>query len=122
MRLPVIDPNKLSANQKPLFDELHGSIERYLEGFVTHRPDGTLIGPFNALLHFPNLGQAAWSVFLALNDNPALPPLARKTVILLTGARFASIYEIYSHEASQSEKDFPIPRSARSLPVSVLST
>ena len=99
MRLPVIAPADVSDEQKPLFDKLHASIERYLYDFDTHKPDGTLIGPFNALLHFPKLGDAAWNVFLALNDAPTLPPLAREVVILVTGARAASIYELYSHEA-----------------------
>ncbi len=104
MRLPVIPPAEVSAEQKPLYDQLHDSIARLLGGFVTHKPDGTLIGPFNALLHFPDLGTAAWSVFLALNKEPTLPPLAREVVILLTGSRFASIYEIYSHEAVAKRK------------------
>ena len=104
MRLPVIAPADVSAQQKPLFDKLHDSIARYLDDFETHKPDGTLIGPFNALLHFPKLGDAAWNVFLALNDSPTLPPLAREVVILVTGARAASIYELYSHEVVAARK------------------
>ena len=104
MRLPVIAPADVSAEQKPLFDKLHASIARYLYDFATHKPDGTLIGPFNALLHFPKLGDAAWNVFLALNDAPTLPPLAREVVILVTGAAAASIYELYSHEVVAARK------------------
>ena len=104
MRLPVIAHADVLAEQKPLYDKLHDSIKRYLYDFTTHRPDGTLIGPFNALLHFPKLGDAAWNVFLALNDEPTLPPLAREVVILVTGAAAASIYELYSHEVVAARK------------------
>lgn len=99
MRLPTIAPDQLTAEQRPLFDTLHASIEKYLQGYVTQKADGTLVGPFNALLHSPKLGKAFWGVFLALNDRPTLPTLAREVVILVTGARNASMYELYSHEA-----------------------
>ena len=64
MRLPNIPPDQVSAEQKPLFDKLHTGIQKHLQGFVTQKPNGSLIGPFNALLHFPKLGTPAWDLFL----------------------------------------------------------
>jgi len=104
MRIPTVPPDQLTPEQKPLYDALYDSIEKYLFDFTTHTEDGTLIGPFNAMLRFPDLGTAAWTVFLALTQNPVLPPLAREVVILYTGAATGSLYEIYSHEAVAKRK------------------
>ncbi len=99
MRLPNIHPDQVSAEQQPLFDKLRAGIQEHLQGFVTQQPNGALIGPFNALLHFPKLGMPAWDLFLALAGGSALPKAVRETVILSTGARYGSMYELYSHEA-----------------------
>ena len=99
MRLPNIPPEQVSTEQQPLFDKLHAGIQEHLQGFVTQKPDGSLIGPFNALLHFPKLGTPAWDLFLALAGGSSLPKAVRETVILSTGARYGSMYELYSHEA-----------------------
>ena len=99
MRLPTISPEHLSATQQPLFDKLHTGIQEHLQGFVTQKEDGSLIGPFNALLHFPAYGTPAWDLFLALAGGSVLPKPVRETVILSTGARYGSLYELYSHEA-----------------------
>lgn len=99
MRLPNIPPDQVSAEQRPLFDKLHAGIDQHLQGFVTQKADGTLIGPFNAFLHFPKLGAPAWDIFLALAGGSVLPKPVRETVILSTGAHYGSLYELYSHEA-----------------------
>ncbi len=99
MRLPNIPPSQVSVEQQPLFDKLRTGIQEHLQGFVTRKPDGSLIGPFNALLHFPQYGSPAWDLFLALAGGSTLPKAVRETVILSTGARYGSMYELYSHEA-----------------------
>ena len=99
MRLPNIPPDQLTPAQRPLFDKLHAGIAEHLQGFTTQKPDGTLIGPFNAMLHFPAYGGPAWDIFLALAGGSVLPKAVREVVILATGARTGSLYELYSHEA-----------------------
>lgn len=99
MRLPNLPPNQVSAEQRPLFDKLRAGIDQHLQGFVTRREDGALISPFNALLHFPAYGTPAWDLFLALAGGSTLPKPVREAVILSTGARYGSLYELYSHEA-----------------------
>jgi hypothetical protein len=98
MRLKNIPPHDFTQEQKRLYETLNSSIERHLQGFVAKREDGALIGPFNALMHFPALGAPVWSVFSALADHSALPPFVREIAILLTGARYSALYELYSHE------------------------
>ncbi len=56
------------------------------------------MGPFNPMLHFPQFGKAAWGVNVALAKNSTLPKPVHELVILVTGSRFTSRYEIYAHE------------------------
>lgn len=99
MRLENISPERLDEQQKVLFETLQESISAHLQGFVTARADGALIGPFNILLHFPTLGIPVWGVFKALADHSTLSGPVREMAILLTGAKFAALYELYSHES-----------------------
>jgi hypothetical protein len=93
MRLPSIPPNQVTAEQRSLFDKLNTGIREHLHGFTTHKPDGSLIGPFSALLLFPAYGTPVWDLFLALGSSSVLPKAAREVVILATAARFGSLYE-----------------------------
>ncbi len=99
MRLKNIPPSSYTADQQKLGDVLRASIAQHLQGFATSRADGALIGPFNILLHFPELGAAVWNVFSALADRSSLPPSVREIAILLTGPRRSALYELYSHES-----------------------
>ena len=99
MRLPNLPPAQATAEQRPLFDKLRAGIREHLQGFVTQTPDSTLIGPFNAMRHFPNLGSPIWALFLALAGGPVLPKTVREVGILCAGASSGSMYELYSHEA-----------------------
>jgi 4-carboxymuconolactone decarboxylase len=45
MRLPIIPPNELNAEQKPLYDDMRKGIAANFQGFVNIRDDGALLGP-----------------------------------------------------------------------------
>jgi alkylhydroperoxidase family enzyme len=107
MRLPNIPSNQVTSEQRPLFDKLNTGIRENLQDFTTQKPDGSLIGPFNALLHFPAYGTLVWDLFLVLAGNSVLPKAAREVVILATAARFGSLYELCSHEAVAAESGLP---------------
>lgn len=98
MRLPPIAPSDLTAEQRPLHESMAEGIRKHLHGFIAAQPDGALVGPFPAMLHFPQFGTAAWSVFTALSEHSTLPKAAHEVAILVTGARLNSRYELYSHE------------------------
>lgn len=68
MRLPIIASNDITAEQRPLFDQLSTGIRDNLQGFTTQTPDGSLIGPFSAFLHYPAYGTPVWDLFLALAE------------------------------------------------------
>jgi 4-carboxymuconolactone decarboxylase len=100
MRLPPISPDHLTAEQRPLFDEMSEGIgAKYAGGFVTTREDGALLGPWNAWLHDPELGTAFWQVTKAMTNARRIPNNARQVAILVIGARFNAAYELYAHAA-----------------------
>jgi len=106
IRLPNVPPSELRGDQRALFDKLRAGVTGHLTGFTTQRSDGALIGPFNALLHFPGFGGLSFDLFLALADG-VLPKEAREVVILATGGRLGSLYEIYSHETVATKVGLP---------------
>lgn len=103
-RLAPLPPSALSAEQRALHEQMKEGIRKNLQGFQTERSDGALIGPFPAMLHFPKLGTAAWSVFTALAEVSTLPETAHEVAILVVGSRLDSRYELYSHEIVAKKK------------------
>jgi len=66
MRLHLLPPSSLSRAQKALYDAMMGVVNANCGSFVTAREDGALIGPFNAMVHFPEVGRAAWAMNKAM--------------------------------------------------------
>lgn len=97
MRLPLIPPSQLTAEQKPLYDDMKQGIETSFQGFRTICDDGSLIGPWNPWIQFPKIGGPMWALVKALASNPTLPKSVREVAILVTGTKFHSGYELYAH-------------------------
>ncbi|WP_420137385.1 carboxymuconolactone decarboxylase family protein [Sphingomonas sp.] len=100
MRLEPIPPDDLPPEVSGMYRQMQDVIAGHLNNFVTQRPDGALVGPFPPLLHFPHFGAPAWELIRRLIASSTLPASVREVVILSTGARYDSRYEIYSHERS----------------------
>ena len=98
MRLAPLAPDQLTPEQQALNKTMTEGVHKHLHGFKSEEPSGALIGPFPAMLHFPQFGTAAWAVFTALSENTTLPKGAHEVAILVTGAQLHSRYELYSHE------------------------
>jgi 4-carboxymuconolactone decarboxylase len=97
MRLPLIPPAKLNAEQRPLYDDMKKGIETNFKGFKAIGEDGGLIGPWNPWLHYAKIGGPVWELVKALSSSPTLPRPVREVAILVTGAKFHAGYEIYAH-------------------------
>ena len=97
MRLPLIAPAKLSAEQRPIYNDMRAGIEKHFQGITIVAENGALMGPFNPWLQEPNFGQPIWKLLLALSVSPSLPRNAREVAILVTGTTFHSAYELYAH-------------------------
>ena len=97
MRLPIIPPAELNAEQKPLFDDMKQGIATSFQGFVNIRDDGALLGPWNPWIHEPKFGKPVWDLVKAIASKPLLPGPVREVAILVTGSHFRSAYELYAH-------------------------
>jgi 4-carboxymuconolactone decarboxylase len=97
MRLPIIPPSNLNAEQKPLYDDMRHGIAANFQGFVNVRDDGALLGPWNPWIHEPKFGKPVWELTKAMVSKPSLPAAVREVAILVTGAHFRSGYELYAH-------------------------
>jgi alkylhydroperoxidase family enzyme len=97
MRLPLIAPADLTAEQRPLYDAMRADIAKHCSGFATMAENGALMGPWNPWLHEPKFGKPIWDLTLALSVSPSLPRTIREVAILVTGAKFHSSYELYAH-------------------------
>jgi hypothetical protein len=104
MRLPPIAPDQVTPEQLPLFDAMTAGVASKYDAFVTRRDDGALLGPWNAWLHDPELGEAFWSVTQAMTKARRIPDGPRQIAILVTGAHFGAAYETYAHGAVAARK------------------
>lgn len=104
MRLDLIPPEHLSAEQRPLYDSIKAEVQAHFGGFTSVREDGALVGPFNAMLHFPQFAAGVWAASQGLSKHTTLPKAAHEVAILVTGARFSARYELYAHEQVAAER------------------
>lgn len=97
MRLPLITPDDLTPEQRPVYAAMRAGIEENFRGFKTVSPEGALMGPWNPWIHEPKFGKPIWDLTLALSVAPTLPKTVREVAILVTGAKFRASYELYAH-------------------------
>jgi 4-carboxymuconolactone decarboxylase len=81
VRLPLLAPDALSPEQKPLYDDMRQGIETNFNGFRAIGPNGELIGLWNPWLHFPKFGGPVWTLVKALSTSPSLPRPVREVAI-----------------------------------------
>ena len=112
MRLPLIAPADLTAEQKPLYENMRKGIASNFNAFQVERADGALMGPWNPWLHEPAIGKAIWDLTLAMTANATLPDNVRQIAILVVGARFDAAYEIYAHIAVAEREGMSAERLA----------
>src|SRR5471030_924960 len=99
MRLPLIAPKDLTAEQQPLYEDMRKGIASNFNAFKVEREDRALMGPWNTWLHDPGIGEAIWALTLARTTNASLEERVRQIVILVVGAHFNAAYEMYAHIA-----------------------
>lgn len=100
-RLPLIDPQTLSGEQRTLYDTLRSTLVGWANksGFRGMTDDGQLIGPFNPYLYSTGItpGFLAW--MQADSAHTTLDKQTHEIVILTVGAVWQSPYELYAHSA-----------------------
>ena len=97
-RLPVLTPDQLNPEQKRVYDNISGDVRRQqTRRFRMVNDDGTLSGPFNALLYAPEVGDAVQRLGAALRFGSSLPGHLRELAILMVARRWRANYEWYAH-------------------------
>ena len=100
-RLPLLQPDALSAAQKEVYDRINRTMVPWARdaGFRSTTDDGRFIGPFNPVLLSPGITQSFLSLQEAEQAHTTLDGRVRQVVILSVGAAWRSDYELYAHSA-----------------------
>jgi len=91
-RLDALTPEQLDTDQQTLYDNLVGS----KRGGIT-ASDGSLIGPFDALLRAPTVGDNAQKLGEALRFGTSLDRRLLELAICCVGARHRAEFEWWAH-------------------------
>jgi 4-carboxymuconolactone decarboxylase len=97
-RLPCLQPDALTSDQRTLFDAITGGRRRTsagVDGFLN--AEGGLRGPFNAWLHTPDAGQQLQRLGEILRFEGQLPAAAREIAVLCVAAHWQADYEWSAH-------------------------
>lgn len=97
-RAPRLTPDKLTQEQRALYDAIAGGPRASTPAFRLTDEDGTLAGPFNAMLLHPAIGDALQRLGAALRYRGVLSDRAREIAILAVAAHWRSEFERYAHE------------------------
>ncbi len=112
MRLLPLNPEALPADLRQVHDEIAGVMARSQPRVVALDGSGALVGPFPALLHFPQFGVPALRFQRAVSVEARLPKRMREVAILTVGACLGARYEIYAHEITAAELGMPLDQIA----------
>ena len=97
-RLATVRPADATSAQKEVIDAIAGGDrgrDRPLDSLLDER--GGLAGPFNALVHRPDLGIVVQRLGERLRFHGSLPGAAREIAILAVGAKWMAEYEWWAH-------------------------
>lgn len=99
MRLKRLMPGELDAEQREVYDEIAGgerSKGRQLFPLVDD--DGSLTGPFAAMLHAPRIGGPLQALGSAIRFQSSLSERIREIAILQVARELDSEFEWWAHE------------------------
>jgi 4-carboxymuconolactone decarboxylase len=98
MRLPPLPPETLSPELRYVHDEIAHLVGRSQGPVNMLDTQGALIGPFPAMLHFPQFGIPALEFLRSLDSKASLDKRVREVAIVTVGAAFGARFELYAHE------------------------
>ena len=96
-RLDVLTPAQLSPEQRAVYDAITGGPRAAGPSLLT--ADGGLVGPFNAMLYAPGVGQALQALGAAVRYRTALSTRIRELAVLAVAAHWHCDFEWQAHEA-----------------------
>jgi len=92
-RLPLLRRDQLNQSQAALFDALTGGPR----GGRIVDAEGRLMGPYNAWLYSPGIGDAAQQLGAALRFRSSLPAPLLELAILITAREWTAQFEWWAH-------------------------
>jgi 4-carboxymuconolactone decarboxylase len=98
MRIKPLPPDTLTAEVRYVHDEIAGLVGRSQSQVTMLDAQGALLGPFPAMLHYPQFGIPALSFLRTLDKHAGLDKRVREVAILTVGAAFGARFELYAHE------------------------
>jgi 4-carboxymuconolactone decarboxylase len=99
MRLSVLSPDEMTAEQRDLYREILGGPRgQGPRAVLLSSGAGGLAGPFNAMLYAPPVGHALQELGAAIRFRTQLAPRIREMAILVVAQAWDSGYERASHE------------------------
>jgi hypothetical protein len=105
MRLPLLLPDQLSAEQIALYKDMKSGIaSEFNPSFRSFTKDGALLGPWSVWIHDPIIGGITWELVKAMSAPGALSEPVRQTAILVVGGHFNAAYELYAHMAMEHSR------------------
>ena len=93
-RLTPVRPEAMSDEQRTLYEAILGG----KRGPGMRREDGALIGPFNAMLLNPHVGDRVQRLGEALRFDISLPRNVIEVATLVVGSRWRAQFEWWAHE------------------------
>jgi 4-carboxymuconolactone decarboxylase len=96
-RLPSLHPDELSHEQRDVYEAIVGG-PRPANVFSFVDEEGRLLGPFNAMLYSPAVGDPLQELGAALRFRTSFTKREREIATLVVAARLRSDYEWYAHE------------------------
>lgn len=99
-RIRPLAPGELTPEQRALYRAITGGPRaRGPQHFALTAEDGSLRGPFDAMLRSPAVGAAQQELGAAIRYRTGFSERSRELAILLVAARWDSTFERESHEA-----------------------
>jgi 4-carboxymuconolactone decarboxylase len=99
-RLTPLVPEHLDADQRALYERIAtGPRAKGPQAFRLTHDDGSLAGPFGAMLLSPGIGTALQELGSALRFGSSLTARARELAILVVAAAWDCEFELAAHEA-----------------------
>jgi 4-carboxymuconolactone decarboxylase len=98
MRIKPLPPDTLAPEVRYVHDEIAGLVGRSQSQVNMLDPAGALLGPFPAMLHYPQFGIPALSFLRTLDTQATLAKAVREVAILTVGGAFGARFELYAHE------------------------
>jgi 4-carboxymuconolactone decarboxylase len=98
-RLPLLHPDELGTDQRQVYEAIAGG-RRAAEPqhFLLCHTDGSLTGPFNALVHAPGVGGRVSALGESIRFDTSLTDREREIAILAVAVVREAAYEWYAHE------------------------